>query len=500
VHDFGEFFGHLHPVIVHLPIGIFLLLGVLEIIGAIGRRRNASWLPVLSPGQRALVLALGAASAVASATFGWLLARHGSYDDAAVATHQWLGFATAAAAMLLLLLRRGGAAYGLGLASFLVLLTLAAHFGGKLTHGSDYLVSALPPSLARLFGVPPPPPKIAAVKKPAPVTFQTATIFENVVHPILQDRCESCHGPTHNRGSLRLDSWEAMLKGGKHGPALKPNDPAGSLLAQRIDLPVEAKEHMPPRAKAQLSADDLGLLDWWIASGAPRQNRVAALDLPPAIEDVLATRLGGNRDGAVPDRGATLQAAAELSRALGILIRPLTPDGPWLEVNARPTGKSFGDAELARLGPIAASIQWLDLGATGVTDPGLAPVATMHQLLRLHLDGTAVSDAGLASVTGLKRLQYLNLRGTRITDLGVAALRALPRLRALYLWQTAATPDAVKSLGDQLVDERRIDRLKSEQAELGRQIEAERFEGDIGDALRPVTKPAEKIAGKKSSP
>jgi uncharacterized membrane protein len=495
--DLAPFFGHLHPVVVHLPIGIFLLLGALELAGAIGRRRHFSWLPVLSPGQRALVLALGAASAVASAAFGWLLARHGSYDDTAVATHQWLGFATATAAVLLWLLRRGGAAYGVGLASFLVLLTLAAHFGGKLTHGSDYLVAALPPSFGRFLGGTPPPKPVSAPT--VAVTFKTAVIFNNVVHPILKERCESCHGPTSSRGGLRLDSWEAMLKGGKHGPALKPNDPAGSQLAQRIDLPLETKEHMPPRAKAQLSADDLGILDWWIASGAPRQNLVAALDLPPSIEDVLATRLGGNRGGAVPDRAAILATAGELSRALGIRIQPLTPDGPWLEVNARPAGKSFGDAGLARLEPIAAAIQWLDLGSTAVTDRGMAPLTAMHQLLRLHLDGTAVSDAGLGSVTGLKRLQYLNLRGTKITDRGIAALHALPRLRALYTWQTAATPEAVRALGDELVDQHRIERLKTEQDELGRQIDAERFEGDTGDALRPVLKPAEKLAEKKSS-
>ncbi|HVU17812.1 MAG TPA: c-type cytochrome domain-containing protein [Candidatus Didemnitutus sp.] len=498
--DFAAFFGHLHPVIVHLPIGIFLLLGALEVAGAVGRARGLSWLPSLSSGQRAFVLVLGAASAVISATFGWLLAQHGSYDDVAVASHQWLGFAAAAASLLLVLLRRGGPTYGVGLGSFLVLLTFAAHYGGKLTHGSDYLVSSLPPSWGRFFGVTPPPAKTPTVAAKAPVTFQTATVYENVVHPIIKERCENCHGPTNSKGGLRLDTWEAMLKGGKHGPALKPNDPAGSLFAQRVDLPAEAKEHMPPKAKAQLGSDDLSIIDWWVARGAPRADRVAKLDLPPAIEDILASRLGGNREGAVPDRATTLASAAALAQELGIRIRPLTPDGPWLEVNARSAGRKFGDAELARLQPLAGAIQWLDLGTTAVTDRGLAAISPMHQLLHLHLDQTAVSDAGTPNLTGLTRLQYLNLRGTKITDQTVTALRTLPHLRALYVWQTAATPAAVKALGDELVDQRRIDRLRAQEVDLGRAIEAEKFQGDTGDTLRPVEQRAGKTADKKQSP
>jgi len=470
--------------VVHLPIGIFLLLAAWEVAGSLARSRRLAWLPTLGDSQRTFILVLGAAAALLAAALGWLLGGRGDYDATLVEQHQWLGFATAGAAMLLLAFRRSAVLYRVSLPLFVVLLAIAAHWGGKLTHGTDYFVSSLPPVIARLFGYQPAIP----AKKPA-VTFDNALVFENVVQPILKERCESCHGSASTKGGLRLDSWAALAKGGKHGPVLKPGDWAASPLLRRIDLPAEAKEHMPPKGKPQLANDDLTLLDWWVAIGGPHAGPVAALDLPPAVEDVLTVRLPGGAARAVPDRAATLQAAAGLGHQLGILIRPLTPDGPWLEVNARLAGKAFDDAALARLAPIAPAIQWLDLGTTAVTDAGLEALAPTRGMQRLHLDQTAITDAGLARLAGFKQLHYLNLRSTAVTDKGVATLRTLPRLRALYLWQTAVSPAAVKALGDSLVDPRRIERWKSQEAEIDRLIAAEHFEGNTGESLRPESKP-----------
>jgi hypothetical protein len=134
-------------------------------------------------------------------------------------------------------------------------------------------------------------------------------------------------------------------------------------------------------------------------------------------------------------------------------------------------------------------VQWLDIGGTAVTDAGLSALAPMHGLRRLHLDGTRVTDDGLARLSGLKRLEYLNLRGTAVTDKGLSALRALPRLRALYLWQTAVTPGAAKALGESLVDRRRIARWQAEREELGREIQAEKFEANTGESLSPAPNP-----------
>jgi hypothetical protein len=222
---------------------------------------------------------------------------------------------------------------------------------------------------------------------------------------------------------------------------------------------------------------------------------VATLDLPPSVQVILEGRLAGGAE-APPDRAATLAAAALISARLGVLVRPLSPDGPWVDVNARAAGRASGDAELAKPAPIAPAIEWLDLGDTSVTDAGLAALGPMRRLRRLHLDELGITDGGLALLTHLTQLEYLNLRGTSVTDKGMPQLHALPRLRSLYVWQTAVTPAAVQALGESLVDKRRIARWRDDQSELERRIEEDRFNGDTGEELRhvelnPLTHPEE---------
>jgi hypothetical protein len=478
VHDLAAFLGHFHPVWVHLPIGIFILLGLLEAAGLLSRAKGLSWLPRPTEPQRTLILSLGAAAAVLTAALGWLLAGGGDYDPALLHSHRWLGVEAAAGSVLLLAVHRIRWLYAPVFVVSLALLVLAGHAGGKITHGSDYLTVHMPSRLRRMLGIP------VAVPRPKPADALHAVMFADVVQPILEQRCVSCHGSSKSNGELRVDSWESLAKGGKHGVVLNAANPSMSELLRRIDLPVDEKEHMPPRGKPQLADDDLSILEWWIGSGAPRDAVASSLNAPASVQDALDVRFGGMPPEAPPYRNATLLRATELAARLGILIRPMSSDGPWIDVNARVAGKAFGDAQLSQLVQVAPAVTWLDLGGTSVTDAGLVQVSSMHWIERLHLDGTAVTDSGLAYLSRLKHLRYLNLRGTAVTDKGLPALCTVASLRALYVWQTAVTPEALKRLGTILVDSRKVSRWKADRDDLARRIEDERFVGDSGESLR----------------
>ena len=51
--------------------------------------------------------------------------------------------------------------------------------------------------------------------KPDPIAIE---FFEKQVRPLLVKQCVSCHGPAQQFSSLRVDSREALLKGGNRGP------------------------------------------------------------------------------------------------------------------------------------------------------------------------------------------------------------------------------------------------------------------------------------------
>ena len=89
--------------------------------------------------------------------------------------------------------------------------------------------------------------------------------FETRVRPLLAQKCYACHTAS-KLGDLRLDSREAMLKGGKSGPAVVPGKAAGSLMIRAV-LQADDKLKMP-MAGERLSSREVADLRQWIDSGA----------------------------------------------------------------------------------------------------------------------------------------------------------------------------------------------------------------------------------------
>ncbi|HEX3644266.1 MAG TPA: PSD1 and planctomycete cytochrome C domain-containing protein [Vicinamibacterales bacterium] len=101
---------------------------------------------------------------------------------------------------------------------------------------------------------PPAPPAAAA---------QGSAMFETSVRPLLAANCYDCH--TEERmGGLRLDSREAMLKGGKSGPAIVPGDPDRSLLIEAVR---QTKALKMPKG-GRLTAAEIDALTEWVKAGA----------------------------------------------------------------------------------------------------------------------------------------------------------------------------------------------------------------------------------------
>jgi uncharacterized membrane protein len=431
--DFSQFLGRFHPLVVHLPIGLVLLVAALEFAGLFQRGKHLQ-------AAAGFVLGLAAASALVSVSLGWLLAWSGGYEGPLVRRHMWGGIALAAALVLCSALRaRTTKLYALALTGCVCLMAWTSDQGGKLTHGEAFLTEHMPTKLRAALRMPPPKkrpavaPETSATTVTAPTSPQVyATFFATRVEPIFNDRCVTCHGPEKKKGKLRLDNFEDVMRGGKHGAVVKPGDPKNSELIRRVSLPRDDKDAMPAEGKPGLTSAQIQVITLWISSGA--SQTLAAEEVrgapPLPVPKPLSLPLAAD----YRPRSGTIQA---LQMQFGIRLVPRSEDpydGLILRTVATPA--SCNDAVLAALAPIANLIVDAELARTKITDAGLKTLATFTNLRSLDLSHTTITSRGLAPLANLNKLESLNLTATDVDDQGVLPLRHMPVLRHLYLFGT----------------------------------------------------------------
>src|SRR5690554_3812657 len=129
--------GRLHPLLVHLPIGILILTFLLEIYE---RKKTAN------TESHIVKFALGIAviSTLLSLATGWMLGEDGEYDETLLFRHRWMAVALGLGTLALYLIKSlpntwNKYIYMPLFILVLVLLGVTGHFGGSMTHGEDYL-------------------------------------------------------------------------------------------------------------------------------------------------------------------------------------------------------------------------------------------------------------------------------------------------------------------------------------------------------------------------
>ncbi|MDX1966218.1 MAG: PSD1 and planctomycete cytochrome C domain-containing protein [Planctomycetaceae bacterium] len=117
----------------------------------------------------------------------------------------------------------------------------------------------------------------AAATFAAEPTPQQSRFFENRIRPVLVEHCQKCHGPEKQWSSLRLDSQEALLKGGDTGPAVVPGKPEESLLIKAVRQ-IDGEISMPPKSK--LSEAQISDLVEWVRQGATYPSTPSVVKSP----------------------------------------------------------------------------------------------------------------------------------------------------------------------------------------------------------------------------
>ncbi|HYJ37449.1 MAG TPA: c-type cytochrome domain-containing protein [Chitinophagaceae bacterium] len=421
-----EFIGHLHPVVVHLPIGILMLACIFHWLS-----RKEQYVGLRSAARISLLL--GMVTAIFACISGYFLSISDEYDEGLVNTHKWFGIVLAVCSILFYFFYRKNPdrkIHSIISVALFGLIIITGHLGGSLTHGSDFLTKSFSASAE----------DANLVRKPIP-DVQEAIAYNDVIQPLFQSKCYSCHGKSRQKGGLRLDQQDRIMKGGKDGEVIVAGDAENSEMVRRLLLAREEEDHMPPKEKPQLKEHEIALIHWWIASGAPFSKKVKELPQSEKIKPILLALQSADEErmvvSEIPDKPVEKADEASLQKLkeAGILVLPVSQNTNYLLANFVTTPQN-GDEEVKLLLPLRKQLVWLKLGNTAITDSSLQILSTFNNLRRLHIDHTQITDSGLSNLKKINELRFLNLVGTKVTAAGVMQLKDLKNLESIYLYQT----------------------------------------------------------------
>jgi hypothetical protein len=169
-------------------------------------------------------------------------------------------------------------------------------------HGSKFTYAGFDaPKLREIIKsqLPTPTPTPEPTAAPTPEAGNAPNYAGNIA-PLFA-RCETCHNASLLTGGLDLGSYDALMKGGKNGPVVVPNDPDNSPL-----IKIQSAQHF-----ANLSADELTLVKQWIADGAVGPQAAPTSTVTPTYTTNIATVLTAKC--VICHQGATAPAGLELT-------------------------------------------------------------------------------------------------------------------------------------------------------------------------------------------
>ncbi len=151
--------------------------------------------------------------------------------------------------------------------------------------------------------------------KPIPVVPYTGGTldFEKHILPILENKCTTCHSGSNKKGRLDLSSYDALLKGGKHGVAMVAGKPETSLMIQLAGK--TQKPAMPPEDDEPLTPEELAILKAWVAQGGkgstssgatPKTNVIKLTKVSEKLQPVLALSISPDKKTIAVGRGTSI--------------------------------------------------------------------------------------------------------------------------------------------------------------------------------------------------
>lgn len=415
--------GRLHPLLLHIPIGIVVLLVLLLLIQSQLKSKQFKKIVAISLTIATITVAL-------TAFFGLLLSLSGDYSNASLQRHKVSGIALAWLSYFVLVFYQSTseikALKHAGILLVFVLLVFVGHTGSVLTHGENFLLAPLQAS--------------------TPLDSVNASVYQLAVLPVLEKKCFSCHNESKAKGKLIMSDVTQFKTGGESGLAFVSGKSDSSRMMHYMLLPLEHDDHMPPDGKPQLTAFEIALLKAWIDSGADFDKPLAAYNPADTLVN-LASKTIGSRTASTTQY--TFKAAsADVIQQLNTPFRsvfPLHINSPALQADFF-VKEYFTIRALEELQQVNEQLVALSLSKMPVTDDDLKLLSGFQNLETLNLNFTNLSGSGLANLKPCNKLKSISLAGTKVTTETIKPLLDLPELKKLYIWNTGIDTTQQKQL------------------------------------------------------
>ncbi|MGB0354427.1 MAG: c-type cytochrome domain-containing protein [Opitutales bacterium] len=298
-----------------------------------------------------------------------------------------------------------------------------------------------------------------------PIFFFYSSIFGVIdfrkdVWPILDSRCIECHKSPYEKNGvlkkpkagLRLDGAAYIMHGSDDGPVVIVNHPSRSSLYQRVILPEDDADHMPPKG-GSLSTRQKEILRMWIAQGVDFGDWVGATD---GIENLAERKKSNNLPQASylmqfdqlakGVQGVEETVLKEIVQKTSLMVRPLGVGSVLLEAKVVTEPSAVNDQAVEWLMPIKQNIVKVDLRETSITDKSLQMLSTFPRLTQLNLMGTEIDSSSIKYFNGNERLESLNMVDTKVSESISETLLSMPSLEKVYLWKSEFTPAGISLL------------------------------------------------------
>jgi hypothetical protein len=421
-----QVFGRMHPLALHFPIVLILIYVVMTLFFP-SRVRSQHW---YRSATDALLIA-AALTASVTALMGFALSRNDGYDPDALSIHKWTGVLIPFLLYAFYVLKDKIVAnifVAKAVSIFLaVMITVAGHHGAVITHGENFILAP-----------------ITSVEQKVIPAFEDAYVYNDLVHPILDNKCAGCHNSSKSKGELVMDTKELFMKGGESGVPWDTSKADLGIMMKLLHKPLDDKEHMPPKGKPQLTDEELFILHEWVKRGSEFDKKLTDL-LPTDTFYVIGKKTLPSSSEENYDFAAADESEISRLNNNNRVVAPVALGSPGLNVTFY-NSALFNIASLKELAPVNEKVVELNLPKMAVKDEDIGIIKQFKNLRRLNLNFTQITGKTLDQLQSLPFLKMISLSGTTIDYNNLKKLQTFPKLKEVFLWSTPAASTKLDDL------------------------------------------------------